>query len=228
MHGRLKVLGLTLFALVSMLAVSASAAHADWVLLEGAGKSKVGSLSLTASTPNPGQLLVVGLGLEIECQKGSGTASITDAATPTAKAKITFTECKDNNFGEVCTVRGVADAVGSITGQGEGTASMTSKSSTDLFITAASKAETPFADVLYEGEECPLTEIDGEVTGSVKIEVKNPTTHTASHNVEVVGQALNFGEEEAELHDGKEPPANVTGTVTRAGNVAVSVVLLGL
>lgn len=223
----LKILIPSLLTAIGVLGVSASAAQADWVLLEGSGKTKVSSLSLTVSV-SLGMFLVPGLGLSIHCKKGSGSLNIFDGNPIVFEKKTQFAECKDLNFGEVCTVRGSGDTTGSITTASLGLGSMTSKGSSDLFAAFSSTKEEASANIVYEGEECPLTEIDGVLSGSSKIEVKSPTTHTATHELEFVEQNLTFGDELMLLHDGKEPPMNVRGTVTRAGNIPVSIVLLGL
>ena len=197
MGKHLKILGLSLLALVAVMAVNASASQAaTWVLKEGG----VEKTSITAAIKAPsGHLLVPGLGIDIECSSGSGsvTASGGKTETLTGSGEITYTGCKDVNF-KTCTVRSepAGTPKGTIIAKGSGTGFM---ESTKTLAKLASKAGSPFTTVVYEGAECPLTEVDGTVTGFVDVEIVEAATDSAIHTGVVQKQGLEFGEELATL-----------------------------
>jgi hypothetical protein len=217
-----KILGLSLLALVGVMAVSATAAQAKWLLLKSGVSVKL--LEVTASA-GLGFLLVPKLGLQIHCTAGSGTVHVESSEEDKkllVKATPVFTGCTDKKFGGVCTVRGASDTTGKITAKGKGEGSMSGEK---VLITAASGAGEAFTDVKYEGEECPLTEIDGKVTGSVTFEVGTPLTDSTSHGVTVTAQSLLFGGQTSELHKTKAGEA-LTGTVSSGSTFAVHLVSL--
>lgn len=66
-----------------------------------------------------------------------------------------------------------------------------------------------FTNVVYSGEECPLTEIDGKVNGTLRIALQNPLNSTIAKIARLIVGSLRFGEEEASVHDGNEEPMSV-------------------
>ncbi len=224
----LKVLGLSLLALVAVMAVSASAAQAKWLLLRNG--TSVSSLNLIAEAEE-GELLVPELGIAIHCEGGKGEVNVETTEGNKkllASASPEFQGCTDLNFGEVCTVQGKGDPVGTIGASGTGVGSMEGEK---VFVTAASTGEAPFADVVYGGEECPLVEIDGRTFGFVEFEILNPLADTLLKEVHISDEELTFGNSPAELHMfDKETgePLPLLGSITEATGATFGVHLVEL
>ena len=210
MGKHLKILGPSLLALVAVMAVNASASQAAmWVLKEGG----VEKTSITAAIKAPaGHLLVAGI--DTECKNGSGGVTLSGGKTETltGSGEIVYIGCKDVYF-KTCTVRSEPPGTpkGTIIAKGSGTGFM---ESAKTLAKLASKVGSPFTTVVYEGAECPLTEVDGTVTGFVDVEMVNAATDTAIHAGVVQKQGLEFGEEPASIEDaagGTKPTVELIG-----------------
>lgn len=220
----LKTMGLSLLALVAFMAVSASAAQAEWVILRnGANVSEV----TLKGTVEAGRLLVDpgGLGLTITCTGGAGSGKAKDGATLTGTATIVFSGCDVLGFEETCDVRGAGDAKGSnkITATGKATGEMKTKTS---YLIKAEATATPFADVRIENEECPFFEINGEVTGSIGIEILEAEVNKQKHTVEVVEQNLKYGTSSAFIEN--SAGGNLKGEVEDSASEVLKIELLNL
>lgn len=216
----LKILCLSLLALVGVMAVSASAAQAKWLLL----LSKASVLKQTFEfTINPAVFAVPGLGIEIACTGGTGTdfTQLNEAHTVQSGGAIAkFTGCKDVTFGEVCTLASPGEPVGTIVTSGTGSGSMEGEK---VLVTTAS---SEFAKIQFFGEECPFTELDGKVVGSVTVEIADPLKDTASHEVEVVKYKLTCGGEPVTFQ--APGGGNVSGTLSTTTSQAAATHLVGL
>ncbi len=218
-----KLLGLSLLVLAVM-AVSASGAQAEWLLLRN--KVSVKSLQLLGKTES-GTLLVPSLGLAITCEKGTGEAKV-ELSEGNKKLSGTvagkFTGCVDKEFGEVCTVKGVGDPVGTISAQGSGEATMKGAA---VQIVGGTTAFGSFANVVYGGAECPLVEIDGKVTGSGTLEVLDALEDLAVHSkIKLVSASLFFGKNPASIHNGSG--GAVSGSATEVSGATFAVHLVNL
>lgn len=214
-----KGLGLFLPMVIFVLAWGTSAAHAKWLILSGSGDALL--IQLSVSLPLE-EMLVEELSIQIHCKAGQGTvhAQLNSAHTALiGEAVVTYTECQDKVWHEVCAVHGIGEPTGKITTEGTGTASMDGAG--NVYVTASS---TEFKDVEYLGEECPLTEVNGRTSGTVKIKIGSPLTHSTTHELELVEQQLFFGEDTLVIHDGLG--GNPTGTVTSPQAVSFHLVNL--
>ncbi len=220
MHSKhLKILCLAICALTAFMAMSASAAQAKWLIL----RNKVSVTTFeTKVTVEAGRLLVPALGLTIFCGGGEGTSKVSGGGTTTLSgtATITLKGCDVLEFEEVCSVRGSKDAVGSnkITTNGEGSASMTGS---EVFLTASSKAGSPFTNIVLEGAECPFIEINGEMTGSTTSKIESPLSDLATHNVVGTSQSLSFGGNATKIENNSG--GNLAGTATDSGGQTLAV-----
>ena len=111
MHTNLtKVLGISLLAIVGILAVNASAAHATWQLLKNGANAANNLLNLKA-TLLEGELLIPNL-LTIKCTGGSATLHLEGGTILKGKAHVALTGCTVLSFSQ-CEVRSSTTAVGS-------------------------------------------------------------------------------------------------------------------
>jgi hypothetical protein len=128
--------------------------------------------------------------------KGNGTKTLT------GEGKITYSGCIDTVFGGTCQVGSIGEANGTIVASGKGAGSMVL---TKTFANLASSAGSPFTNITYRHKtvknECPLVGINGEVTGSVTVEIASPDTDLHEHTGTVTAQSLAFGGEPAELEN---------------------------
>jgi hypothetical protein len=226
MGKHLKILGLSLLALVSVLAVSASAAQANWQLLQN--KAVVSSLNLKGSSTEDGELLVAN-GIQIHCSESSGTATVSGGgtATLTGTATVTFHGCFELTFGSgpepACETHSVGQPDGLIKASGKGKGGMVSAEEVYL----QSEKEL-FTTVEFTGPECPLAEIDGRTTGKVKITALTALQDTTSHVVHIEATELEFGEEPAEI-DNETGGHVILGTIqSTTPNATFAAHLVGL
>lgn len=217
-----KILGLSLLVLVGVMAVSASGAQAAKWLILSEGLS-VTPLKVALETTEAGSLLVPGLGLNIHCTKGTGsvTASVTGGEEVlNGSGAVVFTGCKDVNFGASCEVGSKGKANETIEATGEGLGEMEGES---VFVKLESKKGAPFTTVEYRGAECPLTEINGEVTGFVKARILEPLAELKLHVGHISSQKLEYGGEPATLEGDKssEPLFSITNLTNPGGTFAI-------
>jgi hypothetical protein len=193
----LKILGLSALALVGIMAVSASAAQATWVL-DGGVTLPDGKLLLSLEGGVLlGELLVPGLGIEIHCTGGTAHVHLlthTDMKTLNASGHAVFSGCKVLNFSAVCKVKSSTTAAGEILAEGSGTVSMNGSE------TYALLSSTTFTTIEFEGAECPFIETDGRVNGNVKLTFHNPQTSEATHLALLNDDGLFLGDEPATIH----------------------------
>lgn len=216
----LKSLGLSLFVLIACMVASTPAAQAKWlILLNGTSvlllnlETKVGEL----------EILVPWTGYGINCEFGLWKAHYSLNETHTGVKVVSsgpWKECGLLVFGEVCTVHSSGQKDGEILVSGTGGVSMEGSKVLE------SISSSEFTNIEFLGEECPLTEIDGRMSGSMTFEVANPTTNATSHGVTLVNYNLSVGEEEALLHNSSE--GTVTGSMAEPSGATFAFHLVGL
>ncbi len=195
----------------------------EWTLLRNG--VLVSSLILIAEVEE-GELLVPELGLAIHCEGGEGAMHVETAEAGKkllASAEPEFHGCTDLNFGEVCTVQGKGDPVGTIGAAGTATGSTKGGK---VFLTAESSPEAPFADIVYGGEECPLVEINSRTFGFIELEILNPVVDTTLKQVHISDQELELGSSPAELHmldPETEEPLSISGSITEASEATFAI-----
>lgn len=213
-----KTLSLFLPVIVLALAFGPSTAGASWLLLLGSGETLLVEVDVAFPLI---YLLVSSIPLEIHCEEGEGTlhASLNSLHTTLiSETTVTFWGCLDLIWEETCEVRSLGHSTGTeeITVTGPGVGGMDQQS--DLFFDGVIKSH-----ILYDGVECPLTEIDGHLSGEIRVEMANPLTHSTTHAVTLTEQVLEFGESGPAVFEsttGGDP----TGTAKDAENVSVHLV----
>ncbi len=204
MHRRnlAKILGLALLAAVGVMAVSASAAQAEWEFLrEGAGSPSLLQFKVTGLL---GEFLVPESNLAIHCTGATGTATLHDDGT--GEASGTFHGCTVLGD-EQCTIYPEEEEEGTpgdIPASGTGKLEMSGEGEEEeVYITAEGK---PFAVWYFSGIFCPLPE-ETELGGLFLITILDASTLAQVHLVHVdegrdsEGKTeLFYGNEPAELH----------------------------
>jgi hypothetical protein len=197
-----KILGLSLLAIVAVMAVNASAASANWLLLRNLASVK--TLNLDALVLN-GELLVPDLNLEIYCPHGHANATLLDLDSPSeldVHAEGIFLNCIVLDFTSFCTVHSPGEANGEIIALGEGKATMSGTN-----VTANFESEE-FTEIQFLNPLCPFFELDSPVSGSAHIILLNANTDSVEKLAHLDDLELFFLGEKAEI-DGvhlKTPP----------------------
>jgi hypothetical protein len=188
-----KVLGLSLLAIVAVMAVNASAASANWLLLRNLASVK--TLNLDALVLN-GELLVPGIGPEIYCPHGHATATLLDLDSPSeldVHAEGTFLNCIVLDF-PLCTVHSPGEANGEIIALGEGKATMSGTN-----VTANFESEE-FTEIQFLNALCPFFELDSPFSGSIHILILNVNTDSVEKLAHLDDLELFFLGEPMEIH----------------------------
>ncbi len=219
----LKILCLSLLALGSVLAASASPAQAKWSPLRN--KFLTTTVNVNVELPTA-ELLVPELGIAIHCDFANNAwiyAELNGGSTTLEGFTFAdFHSCSDLNFGEVCNVSSVGFLSGDIQLSDFGDFTMAGEK---VFF---STAGFELGNIVYSGEECPLVEIDGRVRGSMSFEFSNPLADSTSKTATLVKQELSFGESPAEFHDGDVLPGPIAGTATDWDGSTWALHLVGL
>lgn len=220
-----KTLVLSMLAAIGVMAMSASAAQAKWEIRVN-GKS-VSSAAFTGALGS-GAVLVPGL-LGFRCT--GGTVSVS-ASTVESGAKLIgsgsalVTGCVvTDSVGKVnnnCSVKSPGEPAGSVKGSGSGEGDMEGSK----YFTTIESAN--FTEVEINGALCPLDEFDATGSGSATATLLNAETEQKVHTVELAGQELFYGENEAILHDGVNPENPLTGEGQEVAGNAWSIRLVGL
>lgn len=195
----IKILGLSLLAAVGIMAVSASAAHAKWLMLRNG--ASVLSLELEVSLPL-GILLIPGLGTELHCAGGEGgiAGSLSgDHKTLTGLAETTFSGCIDPIWNEVCAVGSPGEPNGKIAASANLVAGMGEGQEEYFFNMTSSQ----FAKAEYRGEECPLTEINARVGGNARVDLLNALADTTLKVGHFLSTGMTLWGGSATAHDGE-------------------------
>lgn len=200
-----KILSLSLLMAFTVMAMSASAAQAKWLILVG-GKS-VNSAKFVANIVLSSELLVAGLGFAVNCTGGTAAAEIKTAEESTklvGEGTVEFTECVVLEFEEACTINSIGEAPGTITASGSGYGQMTGPET----FTELSSAE--FTTVEFSGEECPFNELEFVISGTGTGTLVEASLEQETHFIEIDEQSLFFGEEEVSMHGSGEEESGVT------------------
>lgn len=199
-----KVLGLAMLIVVGLMALGTSAAQAKWLIVVG-GKS-VSSGQFVGTIVLSSELLAEDLGFSLHCTGGTGQAELKTAnggQELLGSGVVEFTGCVVLEFEEVCIAHSPGKKAGSITASGSGYGSMEGKK---IFTELASKE---FTKIEFLGEECPLAEIDGTVSGRGTGTLVNAEVELKSHFVEVDAKELFFGEDPVDMHGSEGKESNV-------------------
>lgn len=214
-----KIMGLSVLAVVAVMAMNASAAQATYKLNGGTESAGVLLLHLHLVF-GLGEILISPLNVHVHCTGGTGLLHlITDSTMVTLNGSGTadFTGCTVVGFPK-CTVNSPGAAAGLISAKGEGSASM---SGTETFSNLKS---ANFSEFGFHGALCPFNEIEGTVNGEVKLGLQGETT-AASHTgtLDDIPSKLFYGEEEAVLHGvNLTTPIAVTATKEGGGNWGIA------
>jgi hypothetical protein len=186
----IKLIGLTVLAAISAMAVTASAAQAKYLLL----LNEEDKTQLTFNIEIlPGGYMKADNGLKVACSGGTGTGSATlsgDAKTVGGSATVNFSGCVWVGSEKTCTIK--AEGVsGRIHASGTGAVSM---SGSKYFVTAAS---SEFTVIHSEGAFCTIPE-EEVVSGSATIEVEGAEAETKLKKAHFSSEALFLGEAEVE------------------------------
>lgn len=212
---RFKLLGALLLALTAVVAVSASAAHAEWTMkLNGTSTlhlTVAGSLSL-------GEIKTKGH--TIHCQSGVIGLDLVELNSTHEVANETvvgvLASCTEERA-PACTVSSPGAKAGEILFKGS--SSMTSEGGTAF--AALKGEEEKLATIVYSGAECALNKLEQTLSGSMKYAIFNSGVEAASHAVELNEGKLLLGKEEAFL-EGKET-AGIPGEVVGEGGAKYSI-----
>ena len=190
-----KVLGISLLAIVGILAVNVSAAHATllWQLLKNGANAPNNTLTLIAFLPES-ELLVPGLGLTINCTGGNVTTFVDGGGTLEVVFIAEFNGCTVLDFPK-CKVRSLITSPGSIQTSGWGLGSLGSVANSVEALLAS--GGIPFTEILIENELCPFNETEAEVAGGLTLLILEALTSLEEHSVHIDDDELFFREQEA-------------------------------
>jgi hypothetical protein len=195
----LKVLGLTLLALVGMTAVSSSVAQAAYQLLEDG--QAVDSVTVDV-TVLPGEILVPKLELAIYCEGGTGSATLEkEGSGVVGLATAEFEECEmlDNPFCEV--EFSPAHVEGHLLMEGD-----------EYFVLAMDEEE--FTTIFMSGAFCSLPE-ESPIHGSLILKFLEPLEDLVAHLAHLQDHGLFFGAHEMTIDGPSE-----LGVLVHATNVS--------
>jgi hypothetical protein len=194
---RIKLLSGLLLALTALVAVSASAAQAEWTMkLNGTS-----TLHLTvAGTLSLGEIKTKNH--TIHCQSGVIGLALVELNANHEVANETvvgvLASCTEKRA-PACTVSSPGAKPGEILFNGSG--SMTSEGG--AAVATLKGKEEKIATLVYSGAECALEKAEQSLSGSMKLPIFNSAVEASSHAVELNESKLFLGKEEAFLQ-GKE------------------------
>ena len=188
-----KVLGISLLAIVGILAVNVSTAHAtlSWQLLKNGANAPNNLLNLAVTLP--GFQLRVGPFLTIKCAGGSATAHFVGGATLAVSLSTSLTKCEVAFFPK-CEVHGAGDPVGTISAEGSGLGTL---AGTGVQALVSAPEGEPFTEIIIENELCAFNETEAELTGGLTLLLLEASTNLKEHLAHFNDDNLFFGEQEA-------------------------------
>jgi hypothetical protein len=179
-----KLLGLTVLAAISVMAVSASAAQAHYLLLLNGASVASETLSLTQIGTGS---ITAENGLKISCSGGTGTATANLSVSKekvTGEAKAKFTGCVWVGSEKTCIIND--GGAGVINAKGTGEVIM---EGTNYLITATS---AEFTTVLTEGAFCTIPE-EEVVSGTAHALINNALADTKLKTANLLNLSLKLG-----------------------------------
>ncbi len=189
-----KILGLSLLVAAGVMAMSASAAQAKWLLLKN--KVSVNELNLNGQILL-GELLVDKLGLKIHCPEGTATLKVAlsaDKLKTTGSGTATFKKCTMLEFPK-CTVNSPGAAAGEIKASASGELKMTG----ETFF--AEMSSTEFSTIEITGALCSISEIGGQkLNGTLTLTMHEPLVDNVTHLALLDEKELFYGKEKVILH----------------------------
>lgn len=213
----LKVLGISLLAVIGAMAVSASAAQAKWLILVGTRSFK--SIELKG-TVDAGKILVPGL-LALSC---TGGPAIAGASTEEESKKLSInlttllSGCvvKDatGKVNSNCTVNSLGEPAKSIKLEFAGVASMS-----NALDVSFSLSSSEFAIIEINGALCSLAEFDGPINGAASLTMQSGADKQLLHVVHLNEER---GKEENSLlfYEENEAALDFLGSMeTVSGNI---------
>lgn len=225
---KVRIFGLCVLAVVGVMAMSASAAQAKWLILVG-GQSV--SAAKFDATFNLGEMLLSGL-YSLHCTGGTGGATIQATESNTnllLTGSVSFTGCvmKDatGKVNKNCSVSSKGQTVGTISISESSGVTMEGEK------TFAILESEEFSLIQIVGALCPIA-TEGDLTmslmGSATLTLDKAGTLQTLHSVGLDDQELFYGEDEALLHDGSSPANPVTGSALEESGSPWAIQLVGL
>jgi hypothetical protein len=224
MRKHFKVLALSLLALVGVMAVSASAAQAKWLLLRN-GVS-VSSINRVVSSAEDFSLLAAN-GIQIDCTEfsGSSTASLSEENKKLSGSEtVTLKGCEEATFGEICGIHSTGQPNGTIVTSNTGRGG--DVSAQEVYFLSLSSNEQ-ITTVQFTGAECPLAEIDGTITCHWKETILTALNDVKLHVVHIEETNTKIGGEEVEI-DNETGGHVILGSTTEATGATFAYHLVGL
>lgn len=226
MYGRkpTRLLGLSILAIVAVMAMSASTAQASYNLVGGI-QDKSGTLLLSLDLQFLlSEFLLEYLSTHFHCQGGTGSLFLqTNSAMTvlTGSGTARLTGCVVQGWEESCTVKTPGSPAGELLAAFEGTATM---GGGQTYMNMASEELVVWE---YNGEECPFAEVIGVVSGSFKLAITSSETSVSTHLGGFDDIQLFYGEEPLAIH-GTELASAVVTHATKVGGGNWAIQLQGL
>lgn len=212
MKHMITALGLAIVVVLSLMAISATAAQALTFRINGVPAASESFLTKI----DPGALLIKDLNLEIHCNGGIGEVQLAQNGSVVESAGwLEFTECGVNAALKTCVVNTPGESAGVIIGAGEG------KVVGDNVILLSSSDLT---EIEIQGI-CAAAETEETVSGNVILSISTAATSDKTHNVVLDEDGLKFGEDEAVLHTLAGGFGGISGSMTSASEAPWSITL---
>lgn len=189
-----KVLGVSLLAIVGILAINASAANATWTMLRNGAAANPNLLNLNATLLGT-EFLVPGF-FKINCTGGSATIHLLGGTTLQANTHAAFTGCTILNF-PLCEVHSPGRPVGTLLFSASGTGSLSGTSVLLLML-----GSPLLSEVIVENELCPYAETEAPLTGKITLLILNAATNAAEHLAHLNDDGMKFADFDAFIDSG--------------------------
>lgn len=218
-----RVLGLALLAAIGVMAVSAAAAQAKWLIKVNGASVK--SAKIVANIVLSNELLVGGLGFSVRCAGGTAAAelaTVNEDKELVGSGMVEFTGCVVVGSEKVCTINTPGKAAGKIVASGSGYGQMVGEKT----FTELSSAE--FTTIEISGALCSLDELEAVISGTGTGTLVSAATELKTHLVEIDEKELFFGQEEVDMHSSGKEASSVKVEAQEAQGRTWSIQLVGL
>jgi hypothetical protein len=194
MHRRnlTKTLGLSLLALITVMAMNATAAQANWLLLKNL--VSVSTLHLDGLVLEY-ELLVDDLNLKVFCKKGTASVTLIDGTPPSGSVHVLPALCTVLLF-STCTVHSTGAPNEHILFEGAGSAIWMSNDSVLILV-----EDEEFTTIEFLGALCPFIDTVEPVSGGLLfelLEASNP--HLLERLAHLDDHESFFGQSETIIH----------------------------